>query len=66
MKLGWRKLSAWALVYVFVVVATLAFKFEIPAGNVGLVQWVTGFFFASNALEHFAGKIGVNVKPKAQ
>ena len=66
MAIGWRKLTAWALVYAFVVVSTLALKFEIPGGNVELIQWVTGFFFGANALEHFAGKIGVNVKPKAQ
>ena len=65
MKLGWRKLSAWALVYIFVVAATF-FSKEIGENAFALMKWVTGFFFGANALEHFAGKIGVNVKPKAQ
>jgi hypothetical protein len=65
MKLGWRKLTAWALVYVFIVTATFIAK-DIGDNAVELMKWVTGFFFGANALEHFAGKIGVNVKPKAQ
>ena len=60
-KLGWRKLSAWFLVYAFVVAATV-FSREIGDNSVELVKYVTGFFFASNALEHFAGKITVGTK----
>lgn len=62
--LGWRKLGAWALVYAFVVAATLIFKTTIGDNSVELIKWVTAFFFGSNALEHFAGKLKVNVGPK--
>ena len=61
--LGWRKLGAWALIYVFVVVASLGFKYTIPTENGELIKWCTLFFFSANALEHFAGKMSVNLGP---
>ena len=49
------------MVYAFVVAASLGFKYAIPEGNAELVKWVTAFFFGANALEHFAGKVGLKV-----
>ena len=62
-KLGWRKLAAWALVYAFVVAATLWSKTLIGDNAMELLKWVTAFFFGANALEHFAGKMSVNLGP---
>lgn len=62
--LGWRKLSAWGLVFIFVVAATFFAKNAIPAENAELLKWITAFFFGANAIEHFAGKFKVNVSPK--
>ena len=62
-KLGWRKLLAWALVYAFVVAATLLAKVAIGDNAMELMKWVTAFFFGANALEHFADKFSVNLGP---
>ena len=59
--LGWRKLAAWFLVYVFVVVATLVVKMAIPPENGELIKWVTGFFFGANALKPLFEKTKVSV-----
>jgi hypothetical protein len=49
--LGWRKLSAWLLVYLLVLYMSAFAKFEIPTNNMELIKWVTGFFFGANALK---------------
>lgn len=68
--LGWRKLSAWLLV--FALCSTVAIKsvfagaaIDIPPGVIDLIKWVTGFFFGANIVEHLAGKVQVvpNGKP---
>jgi len=58
--MGWRKLGAWFLVYAFVVAATFLIR-DISDNALELTKWVTAFFFGANALEHFAGKLKVNV-----
>lgn len=67
--IGWRKLSAWLMVFglcAFVSVKTvLAGGGDIPAGVIDLVKWVTGFFFAGNAIENLAGKITVTTNGKS-
>lgn len=64
--LGWRKLSAWGLV--FSLAAFVSIKLvascgvtDIPPNVVDLVKWVTGFFFGANAVEHIAGKLDIKV-----
>lgn len=55
--LGWRKLSAWFLVYGFAVVATLVVKTEIQTNNMEMVKWVTGIFFGANAVKPLFQKV---------
>lgn len=61
--LGWRKLSAWGLI--FALCAAVALKAiaagsgDIPPGVADLLQNVTWFFFGSNLVEHIAGKVQV-------
>lgn len=64
--LGWRKLSAWLLV--FALAAVVSFKVvhggqgaDIPPNAVDLVKWVTAFFFGANAVEHLSSKLSVSV-----
>ena len=56
--LGWRKLSAWSLIFVLSAVVSvkvvIAGGGDIPPNVVELVKWCTGFFFGANALEHGA------------
>ena len=68
--LGWRKLSAWLLV--FALCATVAIKsvfagaaIDIPPGVIDLLKWITGLFFGANVVEHLVGKVQVvpNGKP---
>jgi len=56
-KLGWRKLGSWGLVYLFVFYMSAVAKAEVPPINAGLIQWVTGFFFGANVLEHGADAV---------
>ncbi|RLF34611.1 MAG: hypothetical protein DRN03_06625 [Thermoplasmata archaeon] len=46
--IGWRKLAAWTLVYVLVVLATWK-GMDIPPNAKDLLMWVTGGFFIANA-----------------
>ena len=62
--LGWRKLGAWALVFLFVAYMSAVVKTEIPANNGDLIKWVTAFFFGANALVH--GARAIQLKPKAK
>lgn len=62
--LGWRKLTAWLLI--FGLCCTVAIKsvfagasIDIPPGVIDLIKWVTGFFFGANVVEHLAGKVQV-------
>ena len=64
MALGWRKLSAWLLVFALCAVVAIKSVFagaaiDIPAGVIDLIKWVTGFFFGANIVEHLAGKVQV-------
>lgn len=64
--LGWRKLSAWLLVFGLSAVVSLKLVAggavtDVPPNAVDLVKWVTGFFFGANAVEHLAGRLSVNV-----
>ena len=54
--LGWRKMSAWLLVFALVCVATYN-KYEIPANNVDLVKWVTAYFFVVNGAKPAITKV---------
>jgi hypothetical protein len=60
--LGWRKLGAWLLVFIFVVYMSAFVKLEIPKNNMELVMWVTGFFFGTNAVVHTARAVGEALK----
>ena len=65
--IGWRKLTAWALVMFlcgFVSVKTVisGVNADVPAGVVDLIKWVTAFFFLGNGLEHLANNITVSKK----
>jgi hypothetical protein len=62
--LGWRKLSAWLLVFALCAVVAIKSVFagasiDIPPGVIDLIKWVTGFFFGANVVEHLAGKVQV-------
>lgn len=56
--LGWRKLTAWFLVFMFAVMSTYLNK---PISQVAadLVQWVTLFFFGANAMKALFEKVPV-------
>lgn len=63
---GWRKLSAWLLIFAVAaaVAINLTFKggaLDIPPNVVDLIKWVTAFFFGANALEHFTDKLDIKV-----
>jgi len=60
--IGWRKLSAWLLVYTMATVATFM-DIAIPDNNVDLIKWVTGFFFGTNALIHGVAAAKSVLKP---
>lgn len=64
--LGWRKLSAWFLVfalgaYVSIDVVGHNGGNDIPNNVLELIKWVTGFFFGANAIVHIAKEVGVKV-----
>ena len=63
MKFGWRKISAWILVYALAVLATWK-QVAIGDNALNLIIWTTGFFFGANSLEHLADKLSINVGPK--
>ena len=63
--MGWRKISAWVLIYALVVFATWQ-KVSLPDNGLDLLIWITGFFFGANSLEHLAGKLSINVGQKTQ
>ncbi len=61
---GWRKLSAWGLIFSLCAVVAIKAVFagasvDIPPGVIDLIKWVTGFFFGANIVEHLAGKVQV-------
>ena len=63
-KLGWRKLSAWLLVFALCAVVAVKAVFagtavDIPSGVIDLLKWITGFFFGANVVEHVAGKVKI-------
>lgn len=48
MKIGWRKMTAWFLVFGLVAVASLVVKVDIPENNMNILIWVTNGFFLTN------------------
>ena len=46
--LGWRKLSAWFLVFVLIVASTLLSR-DIPDNAADTLKWITMAFFGANA-----------------
>lgn len=62
--IGWRKIVAWALVYVLVAGATYLTR-DVPPNAKELLIYATGFFFGANAIKPLAQGISVNIgKPK--
>lgn len=63
--LGWRKLSAWTLVFGLCAYATIAVieagGTDIPDNVLAAIKWVTGFFFGANAAIHIAKSLGITV-----
>lgn len=67
--LGWRKLSAWILIFALSAAVAIKLTFgcgavDIPVNVVDLIKWVTGFFFGANALEHLSKNVSVNLGGK--
>lgn len=60
-KIGWRKLAGWSLVYLLVVYCSAVIRYEIPDANVELLKWVTLYFFGANALEHMKESFSVKI-----
>lgn len=66
-KLGWRKLSAWGLIFALCAVVAVKAVFagaavDIPPGVIDLLKWVTGFFFGANLIEHLAPNLTLTAK----
>lgn len=60
--LGWRKLTAWGLIFALCSAVAIKAVFagqanDLPAGVIDLIKWVTGFFFGANVLEHLSSKV---------
>jgi hypothetical protein len=51
--IGWRKLTAWGLVFLLVLVATIL-QLDVPPHAKELLVFVTGGFFLGNAAGKFA------------
>jgi hypothetical protein len=64
MMLGWRKLSAWFLVYLMTV-ATMIFKNDIGQTASGLLETVTIGFFIANAIKPAGSAISGKLVDKA-
>ena len=62
--LGWRKLTAWFLVYLMTA-ATMVFKNDIGDTASGLLETVTIGFFLANAIKPAAGAVAGKVIEKA-
>jgi len=68
-KLGWRKLSAWGLIFALCATVTIKAVFagaavDIPPGVIDMVKWVTLFFFGANVVEHIAPNLTIAAKNK--
>jgi len=59
--IGWRKLTAWALVFALTVAATWLGR-DVPGNAKELLVFSTGFFFGANAI----GKVATAFKGKAE
>ena len=57
---GWRKTTAWALVFVLVSVSTYL-KADVPSNAMELLKYVTGFFFGANVIKPFMKTSSVNI-----
>ncbi len=58
--IGWRKLSAWLLVYVLVAVSTFLQRDVLPNAK-EVIIWASGFFFVANATKPMAQGIKINL-----
>jgi hypothetical protein len=61
--LGWRKLTAWFLVYA-ATYATLWMGWDMTETTADVIKWTTGFFFGANALKPLAQNITIGPAPK--
>lgn len=60
--LGWRKLSAWALVFAFGAAATFM-KTPVDPIVSDMIKWVTAFFFGANAIKPAAQAVKAKLDP---
>jgi len=61
--IGWRKLTAWLLVYLLIVAATWLGQ-DVPNNAKELMVYATGFFFGANAIKPLMQGISVNLGTK--
>jgi len=62
---GWRKTTAWALVFVLVAVATYLER-DVPINAMELLKYATGFFFGANILKPLMKGSSVNIGQAAK
>lgn len=64
--LGWRKLSAWGLIFAlgaYVSIVSVSHGgADVPDNVVEMIKWVTGFFFGANAVVHIAQNVKISGK----
>lgn len=58
--IGWRKLTAWLLVYILVG-ASMWMQRDVPANSKEIIIWATGFFFGANAIKPLMQGVSVNI-----
>ena len=58
--IGWRKTTAWALVFTLVAVATY-FKRDVPINAKDLLVYATGFFFGANAIKPLMKGVKISI-----
>jgi len=63
--IGWRKTTAWALVFVLVAVSTY-FKRDVPINAMELLKYATGFFFGANVIKPLMKGSSVNIGQAAK
>ena len=59
---GWRKLAAWAAIFVLAAGATW-FQKDVPANAESLLWGATLFFFGSNAIGKFSPAVREGTEP---
>ena len=58
--IGWRKTTAWALVFVLVAASTYL-NTDVQPNAMELLKYATGFFFGANILKPLMKASGVNI-----